>query len=574
MKQRILLQLIGAGGLGLLLVAWLVGGLPALAQGPLDTTITYQGRLRLNGGRYVSDRCDFQFELYDAATGGSRVGGPLAVSDVPVTDGYFTVELDFGSVFDGSDRYLAIAVRCPTGSGGYDGLLGRVQLDSHPYALTTQASAQGETTWTDVTNKPAGFADDIDNVVTYTNGSGLVLSAGNEFSVITETIANPDNLQLRVGGACSGQQTIQAVNADGSVSCITARIPYTAGEGIQRILSGTVYALRYDPFVAQGRVQFTCGLTEAMREILPDGGVTCEPVPQGDVTQLITNEGLEGGSSSGVMTVSVAAGGIEMSKLYTGAVTYAKIADGAVTADKIQPNAISNTDKILNSTLLLADFDPDECDDTNNMLVYSSTLAAWTCSPEASGDLTGGEGIDVSGTLLSVDFLADRGLVATGGSLQADYDGSGSATTAARSDHLHDDEYVQPSETYSGDISGSFDTGFSVDGLRGIPVAGSYSNNQVLRFDGTNWSLISYGYPLDIVVTEYGHSASQDVGQVYVTCGDTANEVLVGGGCRCNGNDNLEDSYPTGSHTWFCNCSNSNETNSAYVRCMQVTYGE
>jgi len=48
---------------------------------------------------------DFQFKLFDDVNvvDGNQVGSYVNIADVEVIDGYFTVELDFGSeVFDGS----------------------------------------------------------------------------------------------------------------------------------------------------------------------------------------------------------------------------------------------------------------------------------------------------------------------------------------------------------------------------------------------------------------------------------------------------------------------------------------
>ena len=57
--------------------------------------------------------------------------------NVPVQNGLFTVELDFGAVWDGSDRFLQIAVRPTPASGDppYTTLLPRVKINPTPYAI-------------------------------------------------------------------------------------------------------------------------------------------------------------------------------------------------------------------------------------------------------------------------------------------------------------------------------------------------------------------------------------------------------------------------------------------------------
>ncbi len=101
----------------------------------LSTAFTYQGQLQ-TAGAAANDACDFQFGLFDAAFGGAQIGGLRAASPVAVANGLFTVPLDFGgSAFDGNDRWLQIAVRCPTGSGSYATLAPRQPLAATPYAL-------------------------------------------------------------------------------------------------------------------------------------------------------------------------------------------------------------------------------------------------------------------------------------------------------------------------------------------------------------------------------------------------------------------------------------------------------
>jgi len=114
-------------------LAALLFGLVKLAgaQGP-GTAFTYQGRL-LQSGHYVNDvSCDFEFRLYDSLTEGNQLGYQTA-NGVPVSDGYFTVDLDFGDVFSaGSLRYLETSVQCP-GDSGYTSLTPRVTLRPAPY---------------------------------------------------------------------------------------------------------------------------------------------------------------------------------------------------------------------------------------------------------------------------------------------------------------------------------------------------------------------------------------------------------------------------------------------------------
>ena len=103
------------------------------------TGFTYQGELK-NGGSPVNGTCDFQFSLFDAAVSGTQLGSTQTVTGVTVADGRFTVTINSGNqfnvlAFNGSARYLALAVRCPAGSGGYTSLTPRQPLTPAPLAL-------------------------------------------------------------------------------------------------------------------------------------------------------------------------------------------------------------------------------------------------------------------------------------------------------------------------------------------------------------------------------------------------------------------------------------------------------
>ena len=135
--------------LAVVLLALAVG--PGQAQGPgpqgdvgvqaaLGTAFTYQGQLK-SGGNPVNGNCDFQFSLWDAVTDGTQIGTTQTKTNVSVSNGLFTTSLDFGSAFTGDARWLAIAVRCPAGSGSYTNLSPRQALTAAPYALGLRPGA-------------------------------------------------------------------------------------------------------------------------------------------------------------------------------------------------------------------------------------------------------------------------------------------------------------------------------------------------------------------------------------------------------------------------------------------------
>jgi hypothetical protein len=307
------------------------------AQTPLDSRFSYQGQIKQNGSA-VNSTCDFQFALYDAATNGIQWGSTLNLNAVSVTNGLFTVTLDFGTVFRGDKRWLEIQARCPAASGNFVMLSPRQELTASPYAFyawkagtatyvsnmpwsgltgvpllvtsvtasaplsstggttpnisltgtiadsylatistagkvansaTTATAANNpnaivardgsgnfsagvitanlngtatnasSTPWSGLTGVPADFADGVDNDTTYTASSGILLKG-------TSISADITYLQRRVGTGCAAGQLIQAIDINGTPSCIPApstththdRILFDANGSLQIVPAG------------------------------------------------------------------------------------------------------------------------------------------------------------------------------------------------------------------------------------------------------------------------------------------------------------------------------------------------
>lgn len=96
------------------------------------TEFSYQGKL--NDAGTPSANYDFEFRLFNVVSGGTALATQQKLA-VPVTNNVFSVTLDFGSsVFDGSNRWLEIAVKRPA-DATYTTLTPRHQISSVPYSV-------------------------------------------------------------------------------------------------------------------------------------------------------------------------------------------------------------------------------------------------------------------------------------------------------------------------------------------------------------------------------------------------------------------------------------------------------
>ncbi len=199
----------------LLAFAGLTAARPASAA-----PITYTGQL-LVSNQPVSGSYDIKLLVYSALTGGSQVGSTVTLTSVPVKDGVFYVEPDFGmNVFNtGATRYLETQYRVhPTsGNPAYTVQSPRKLVPTSAYALysrntgglqgnpiSTTAPNTGQVLkWNGSVWQPGNDAN-----TTYSAGSGLALS-GTTFS-------------LSSGGITSGDIAANAVTtnkiADGAVT--------------------------------------------------------------------------------------------------------------------------------------------------------------------------------------------------------------------------------------------------------------------------------------------------------------------------------------------------------------------
>jgi hypothetical protein len=129
-----------------------------------------------------------------------------------------------------------------------------------------------------------------------------------------------------------------------------------AGNGLSGGGPAGEVTLSVDYTKVQGRVSGTCPAGQSIRVINSDGSVLCQPDTSntGDITGVSAQNGLQGGGTSGNVSVSIAPGGVDNPKLAANSVTAEKIADAAVGATEIATGAVGSSE-ILDGAIVSQD---------------------------------------------------------------------------------------------------------------------------------------------------------------------------------------------------------------------------
>ena len=95
-----------------------------------DTAFTYQGSL-MESGSPMNGTADIDVSLWDAIAAGSQVGSTQSMIAVPVADGLFSLELDYGAAALDGDRWLEITINGTM-------LAPRQKVNASPYSIQTR----------------------------------------------------------------------------------------------------------------------------------------------------------------------------------------------------------------------------------------------------------------------------------------------------------------------------------------------------------------------------------------------------------------------------------------------------
>ncbi len=144
------------------------------------SVFTYQGRLT-DTNIAASGTYQMQFSLFDALSGGTQQGSTILNNSVTVSNGIFTVQLDFTAapLAAGADRWLEINVKKPA-DPAFITLTPRQQLTSSPFASRSSSAANAD--------NAAQLGGLTANTYLQTNGNGSGLTNLNGTNITSNTI--------------------------------------------------------------------------------------------------------------------------------------------------------------------------------------------------------------------------------------------------------------------------------------------------------------------------------------------------------------------------------------------------
>lgn len=259
-----------------------------------SVAISYQGRLS-ETGKPATGGFDLQFKLFDTAEAGVGVqkGETRVHLTVPVTNGLFTVTLDFGAaVFDGSPRFLEISVR-PGGSAiPYTLLTPRQQVTSVPYAIQSLNAGKAATAAIATTVASGAALQSLNNLK-----DNVVLAAGANVTI------TPSGNTLTIASTGGGGSSLwNASSSDTFYDKGNVGIGTAVPNANYRL--SVIGATLLNP--ANGFIQFASPNAELGMSITPNVGNRADLRFDGSVLKLVAAAGVLPPSAANGLAISTA----------------------------------------------------------------------------------------------------------------------------------------------------------------------------------------------------------------------------------------------------------------------------
>ena len=339
---------------------------PALAQFVPDL-IPYQGSVLEDGGP-VDGSLPVTVRLFNAETGGTALWTE-ARPQVPISNGRFSVLLGSQTpfpedLFAASPRFLEVEI---------DGeALPRFRVASTAYALrsaTTESVSPGAVTADALTDDAAVRSiNDVPGALQIQGANGATVNVDRQTQTIIISAPGGDGTSGIVG-LQNADGALQIVDPNGPTATVnvqdggitTAKL---AGEavtpdkiapeaiGTPQIADQSITSAKLLPDAAVSRLQADGSQLSGIVALEAGTGTNLQVSGNtitlaatgsgGTITGVTAGDGLDGGGTTGTVTLGLADGGVTAANLAAGAVTSAGIADGTIqTADLAAGSAVT-----------------------------------------------------------------------------------------------------------------------------------------------------------------------------------------------------------------------------------------
>lgn len=293
------------------------------------SSFTYQGKLA-DSGVAANGTYDITFKLYDTLANGTQIGTDIVRDNVVVSDGGFTVDLDFGAAAFGSgaSRFLQLEVRPGASVGTFTTLVPRQPLTSSPYAVKAASATSSD-------SLTAACALCVTDAHIFSISGGKI-SAN---SITADKFANDSVTEVAIR---DGNVTTSKI-ADAAVT--NSKLAAGAVDATQ-LADNSVTAAK----IASGAVK---------TEDLADSSVTAPKIVDASVTTpkladgAVTSSKLAPDSVNAahltplsITSTALGDGSVLTNKISDGAVTTGKLADGSVTQAKLSAGFLPITQVI------------------------------------------------------------------------------------------------------------------------------------------------------------------------------------------------------------------------------------
>ena len=324
----------------LFLLALITLNLPLGRAFAQSTAFTYQGRLNDASGP-ATGLYDLAFTLYTDPTNGYAVGwGAITNAATPVTNGLFTVTLNFGyGVFDGTERWLELAVQ-PAGGTNFTTLVPRQAISPAP--LASYAAKAGSAITANVANQATFTMNSMNATYAYSAGS---VQASGVMGVLSPSQL-PDGL---VTNGASGVTLAGTFAGDGSgLTNLPIALPpagILTNNASDVHINGTFVGQSYGSFVGEGSGLYNLNASQLISGTVPDARLAGNVARLNATNQIFTGTNNYSGvllatNANNVLAGSFTGSGAGLTLLNGGALAAGSVgnpalAEASVTADKL-----------------------------------------------------------------------------------------------------------------------------------------------------------------------------------------------------------------------------------------------